>query len=244
VFRLVGAASRTCGCFGDRVNGVPVLGWRVGFRTPVAVGDAAGLMSFAPAGRPGAVRGRVPCQVHLFSRPSGHRGFTSERKPALSRRSSREGVDLGFCSARTFGGRVDRLFGGPGCRSNFLTDEQAAGQAAFRGVPHRSELERFFFPCNADRELMPSPATGGSPRPCTPCAWSANRATAGRSRRRPACKRAATPWPGRSSEAGPYSSARTVTTPWRTRSARSAWSSAHWLREPDVARLSRSCATT
>ena len=135
-------------------------------------------MSFAPAGRPGAVRGRVPCQVHLFSRPSGHRGFTSERKPALSRRSSREGVDLGFCSARTFGGRIDRLFGGPGCRSNFLTDEQAA----FRRVPHRSELERFFFPCNADRELMPSPSTGGSPRPCTPCAWPANRATAGRSK--------------------------------------------------------------
>jgi hypothetical protein len=36
----------------------------------------------------------------------------------------------------------------------FLTDEQAAGYAAFRGVPSRSELERFFFLDDADRELV------------------------------------------------------------------------------------------
>lgn len=35
-----------------------------------------------------------------------------------------------------------------------LTDEQAAAYAAFRGAPSRSELERFFFPDDADRELI------------------------------------------------------------------------------------------
>ncbi|MFE5843842.1 Tn3 family transposase [Streptomyces niveus] len=38
----------------------------------------------------------------------------------------------------------------------FLTDEQAAGYAAFRGAPPRSELERFFFLDDADRELIES----------------------------------------------------------------------------------------
>ncbi|GGV00544.1 hypothetical protein GCM10010211_79780 [Streptomyces albospinus] len=38
----------------------------------------------------------------------------------------------------------------------FLTDEQAAGYAAFRGAPSRSELERFFFLDDADRELVES----------------------------------------------------------------------------------------
>jgi TnpA family transposase len=38
----------------------------------------------------------------------------------------------------------------------FLTDEQAAGYAAFRGTPPRSELERFFFLDDADRELIES----------------------------------------------------------------------------------------
>ncbi|MGW4803022.1 DUF4158 domain-containing protein [Kitasatospora sp. NPDC004272] len=36
----------------------------------------------------------------------------------------------------------------------FLTDEQAAGYAAFRGAPARAELERFFFLDDADRELV------------------------------------------------------------------------------------------
>ncbi|MET7503281.1 Tn3 family transposase [Streptomyces microflavus] len=36
----------------------------------------------------------------------------------------------------------------------FLTDEQAAGYAAFRGAPSRTELERFFFLDDADRELI------------------------------------------------------------------------------------------
>nr|WP_308315282.1 Tn3 family transposase [Streptomyces sp. ISL-100] len=36
----------------------------------------------------------------------------------------------------------------------FLTDEQAAAYAAFRGAPSRSELERFFFLDDADRELI------------------------------------------------------------------------------------------
>lgn len=36
----------------------------------------------------------------------------------------------------------------------FLTDEQAAGYAAFRGPPSRTELERFFFLDDADRELI------------------------------------------------------------------------------------------
>ncbi|XXZ47486.1 DUF4158 domain-containing protein (plasmid) [Streptomyces cavourensis] len=38
----------------------------------------------------------------------------------------------------------------------FLTDEQAAGYAAFRGAPARAELERFFFLDDADRELVES----------------------------------------------------------------------------------------
>lgn len=37
---------------------------------------------------------------------------------------------------------------------DFLTDEQAAGYAAFHGVPSRTELERFFFLDDADRELI------------------------------------------------------------------------------------------
>ncbi|SDN73945.1 Transposase and inactivated derivatives, TnpA family [Streptomyces wuyuanensis] len=36
----------------------------------------------------------------------------------------------------------------------FLTDEQAAAYAAFRGAPSRMELERFFFLDDADRELI------------------------------------------------------------------------------------------
>ncbi|WP_329613276.1 Tn3 family transposase [Streptomyces brevispora] len=36
----------------------------------------------------------------------------------------------------------------------FLTDEQAAGYAAFRGAPSRTELERFFFLDDADREMI------------------------------------------------------------------------------------------
>ncbi len=36
----------------------------------------------------------------------------------------------------------------------FLSDEQAAGYAAYRGVPSRTELERFFFLDDADRELV------------------------------------------------------------------------------------------
>ncbi|WTX00847.1 Tn3 family transposase (plasmid) [Streptomycetaceae bacterium NBC_01309] len=36
----------------------------------------------------------------------------------------------------------------------FLTDEQAAAYAGFRGVPSRTELERFFFLDDADRELI------------------------------------------------------------------------------------------
>ncbi|MFD7623526.1 Tn3 family transposase [Streptomyces sp. NPDC059802] len=36
----------------------------------------------------------------------------------------------------------------------FLTDEQAAAYAAFRGAPSRTELERFFFLDDADRELI------------------------------------------------------------------------------------------
>ncbi len=36
----------------------------------------------------------------------------------------------------------------------FLTDEQAAGYAAYRGAPSRAELERFFFLDDADRELI------------------------------------------------------------------------------------------
>lgn len=35
-----------------------------------------------------------------------------------------------------------------------LTDEQAAAYAAFRGAPSRTELERFFFLDDADRELI------------------------------------------------------------------------------------------
>jgi TnpA family transposase len=38
----------------------------------------------------------------------------------------------------------------------FLTDEQAAGYATFRGAPSRSELERCFFLDDADRELVES----------------------------------------------------------------------------------------
>ncbi|MEV6332663.1 Tn3 family transposase [Streptomyces sp. NPDC051909] len=38
----------------------------------------------------------------------------------------------------------------------FLTDEQAAGYAAFRGAPARAELERFFFLDDADRKLVES----------------------------------------------------------------------------------------
>ncbi|WKX74027.1 DUF4158 domain-containing protein [Streptomyces sp. XD-27] len=38
----------------------------------------------------------------------------------------------------------------------FLTDEQAAGYAAFRGAPARAESERFFFLDDADRELAES----------------------------------------------------------------------------------------
>ncbi|WP_432167823.1 Tn3 family transposase, partial [Streptomyces sp. bgisy031] len=36
----------------------------------------------------------------------------------------------------------------------FLTDEQVAGYAAFRGAPPRADLERFFFLDDADRELV------------------------------------------------------------------------------------------
>ena len=36
----------------------------------------------------------------------------------------------------------------------FLTDEQAAAYAAYRGAPSRTELERFFFLDDADRELI------------------------------------------------------------------------------------------
>jgi hypothetical protein len=36
----------------------------------------------------------------------------------------------------------------------FLTDAQAAAYAAFDGVPSRTELERFFFLDDADRELI------------------------------------------------------------------------------------------
>ncbi|MFI9824565.1 Tn3 family transposase [Streptomyces sp. NPDC052013] len=38
----------------------------------------------------------------------------------------------------------------------FLTDEQAAAYAAYRGAPSRTELERFFFLDDADRELIDS----------------------------------------------------------------------------------------
>ncbi|MYR40425.1 DUF4158 domain-containing protein, partial [Streptomyces sp. SID4944] len=38
----------------------------------------------------------------------------------------------------------------------FLTDEQAAAYAAYRGAPSRTELERFFFLDDADRELIES----------------------------------------------------------------------------------------
>ena len=36
----------------------------------------------------------------------------------------------------------------------FLSDEQVAGYAAYRGVPSRTELERFFFLDDTDRELV------------------------------------------------------------------------------------------
>lgn len=36
----------------------------------------------------------------------------------------------------------------------FLTDEQAARYAAYRGAPSRAELERFFLLDDADRELI------------------------------------------------------------------------------------------
>ncbi|MEU6262446.1 DUF4158 domain-containing protein [Saccharopolyspora shandongensis] len=36
----------------------------------------------------------------------------------------------------------------------FLTDEQAAKYAAYDGSPSRTELERFFFLDDADRELV------------------------------------------------------------------------------------------
>lgn len=36
----------------------------------------------------------------------------------------------------------------------FLTDEQAAAYAAFRGVSTRMELERFFFLDDADRGMI------------------------------------------------------------------------------------------
>lgn len=38
----------------------------------------------------------------------------------------------------------------------FLTDEQAGAYAAYRGAPSRTELERFFFLDDADRELIES----------------------------------------------------------------------------------------
>ncbi|WP_162793222.1 hypothetical protein [Streptomyces globosus] len=37
-----------------------------------------------------------------------------------------------------------------------MTDEQAAAYAAFRGAPSRTELERFVFLDDADRELIES----------------------------------------------------------------------------------------
>jgi len=36
----------------------------------------------------------------------------------------------------------------------FLTDAQAAAYAAYNGAPSRTELERFFFLDDADRELI------------------------------------------------------------------------------------------
>ncbi|MFF8653793.1 Tn3 family transposase [Streptomyces huasconensis] len=39
---------------------------------------------------------------------------------------------------------------------DFLTDEQAAAYAVYRGAPSRTELERFFFLDDADRELIES----------------------------------------------------------------------------------------
>jgi TnpA family transposase len=36
----------------------------------------------------------------------------------------------------------------------FLTDEQAAGYAAFRGAPSSAEMKRFFFLDDADLELI------------------------------------------------------------------------------------------
>ncbi|WSA22237.1 transposase [Streptosporangium subroseum] len=43
-------------------------------------------------------------------------------------------------------------------------------------------------------------------------------------KRRPTCKKAATPWPAKSSTARTGSSTRTTRRGWRTRSARSSWS--------------------
>ncbi|KND38775.1 DUF4158 domain-containing protein [Streptomyces stelliscabiei] len=40
--------------------------------------------------------------------------------------------------------------------AEFLTDEQAAAHAAYRGAPSPAELERFFFLDDADRELIES----------------------------------------------------------------------------------------
>jgi len=42
----------------------------------------------------------------------------------------------------------------PGVPVEFSMDERAAVNAAFRGVPSRTELERFFFLNDADRELI------------------------------------------------------------------------------------------
>ena len=47
-----------CGCLDDRVDGVPILGYRAGFRVPSPL-ETPGLMSFATPSRPGAVPRRT-----------------------------------------------------------------------------------------------------------------------------------------------------------------------------------------
>ena len=78
---------------------------------------------------------------------------TSERKPALSLSGSVRALTWG--SVRDEPSAVVLI----DCLEvrvpvEFLTDEQAAAYAAYRGAPSRAELERFFFLDDADRELI------------------------------------------------------------------------------------------